>query len=219
MAQANRIFWMPCYLPLDLPVLGGCGANACLIWLTTIKAIGGTVEASVTVTFDLGEGTRGQGDKETRRQGDKEAGGQGDKETRRQGDKETRRQGDITETLTSQEWSVTRKLRVTQQGTYTSTYYINGEPCTLTELHEQQNELRIYPEGYNVVLQGDVTSIISMNPRERREIIDELAGVATFDRKITQAKATLDEKDLEDSFRIVERELIAQPRSLVSRSD
>jgi chromosome segregation protein len=159
------------------------------------KSHRGTVEASVTVTFDLGEGIRGHGDTGTRTQGDKE----------------TRGQGDITETLTSQEWSVTRKLRVTQQGTYTSTYYINGEPCTLTELHEQLNELRIYPEGYNVVLQGDVTSIISMNPRERREIIDELAGVATFDRKITQAKATLDEvKDLEDSFRIVERELIAQ---------
>jgi chromosome segregation protein len=30
------------------------------------------------------------------------------------------------------EWSVTRKLRVTQQGTYTSNYYINSEPCTLT---------------------------------------------------------------------------------------
>ncbi len=136
----------------------------------------GTVEASVTVTFDLGEET-----------------------------------GEKKESIAPQEWSVTRKLRVTQQGTYTSTYYINGEPCTLTELHEQLNELRIYPEGYNVVLQGDVTSIISMNPRERREIIDELAGVATFDRKITQAKETLDEvKDREDSCRIVERELIAQ---------
>ena len=109
------------------------------------------------------------------------------------------------------EWSVTRKLRVTSQGTYTSTYYINGEPCTLSELHEQLNHLRIYPEGYNVVLQGDVTSIISMNPRERREIIDELAGVATFDRKIVQAKGTLDEvKGREDSCRIVEKELIAQ---------
>ena len=77
----------------------------------------------------------------------------------------------------SDEWSVTRKLRVTRQGTYTSTYYINGQPCTLTQLHEQLNRLRIYPEGYNVVLQGDVTSIISMNSKERREIIDELAGV------------------------------------------
>ncbi len=133
-----------------------------------------TVEASVTVTFDLGQES-----------------------------------GEAPQT--PQEWSVTRKLRVTHQGTYTSTYYINGEPCNLTELHEQLNQVRIYPEGYNVVLQGDVTSIISMNSRERREIIDELAGVATFDRKIVQAKETLNEvKEREDRSRIVETELITQ---------
>ena len=109
------------------------------------------------------------------------------------------------------EWSVTRKLRVTQQGTYTSTYFINGQPCTQTELHEQLQRFRIYPQGYNVVLQGDVTGIISMNPRERREIIDELAGVAAFDRKINQAKEKLDAvKEREERFRIVEKELIAQ---------
>ncbi len=111
----------------------------------------------------------------------------------------------------SLEWTVARKLRVTKQGTYTSTYYINGEACTQTELHEQLNKLRIYPEGYNVVLQGDVTGIITMKPRERREIIDELAGVASFDRKITLAKEKLDAvKDREERSRIVEQELIAQ---------
>lgn len=144
-----------------------------------------TVEASVTVTFDLENEFLSRGAEEQ---------GSAEQENPKSG-----------------EWSVTRKLRVTHQGTYTSTYYINGESCTLTELHEQLNRLRIYPEGYNVVLQGDVTSIISMNPRERREIIDELAGVAAFDRKIVQAKETLDEvKDQEDRYRIVEKELIAQ---------
>jgi chromosome segregation protein len=117
----------------------------------------------------------------------------------------------------SDEWSVTRKLRVTRQGTYTSTYYINGQPCTLTQLHEQLNRLRIYPEGYNVVLQGDVTSIISMNSKERREIIDELAGVAQFDRKISLARQKLDEvKEVEERSRIVEKELISQRDRLAS---
>lgn len=111
----------------------------------------------------------------------------------------------------SREWSVTRRLRVTNQGTYTSNYYVNGAPCTLTELHDQLQRLRIYPEGYNVVLQGDVTSIISMNSRERREIIDELAGVASFDRKIEQALNKLEiVQEREERFRVVERELIAQ---------
>ncbi|MEO0985579.1 MAG: chromosome segregation protein SMC [Cyanobacteria bacterium J06639_14] len=111
----------------------------------------------------------------------------------------------------SRDWSVTRRLRVTSQGTYTSNYYINGEACTLTELHEQLQRFRVYPEGYNVVLQGDVTSIISMNGRERREIIDELAGVASFDRKIEQAVGKLEiVREREERFRVVERELIDQ---------
>jgi chromosome segregation protein len=117
----------------------------------------------------------------------------------------------LAEILAAGEWTVTRKLRVTPQGTYTSNYYINDQPCTLTQLHEQLHRFHVYPEGYNVVLQGDVTSIISMNPRERREIIDELAGVAAFDRKIVQATGKLDAvKEREEQFRIVERELIAQ---------
>lgn len=158
---------------------------------------GRTVEASVTVTFDLSD------DRELLTQIQKEA-----EETNQTSPSLTIQQTDDGPVI---EWSVTRKLRVTQQGTYTSNYYINSEPCTLTELHEQLNRLRVYPEGYNVVLQGDVTRIISMNPRERREIIDELAGVASFDRKIVQAKEKLDAvKDREDKYRIVEKELIDQ---------
>ncbi|WP_204138937.1 chromosome segregation protein SMC [Halomicronema sp. CCY15110] len=112
---------------------------------------------------------------------------------------------------THREWTVTRRLRVTSQGTYTSNYYINGDPCTLTELHEQLQRFHVYPEGYNVVLQGDVTSIISMNSRERREIIDELAGVASFDRKITQAMEKLEVvREREERFRMVEQELVTQ---------
>ena len=113
------------------------------------------------------------------------------------------------------EWTVMRKLRVTSQGTYTSTYYINGTPCNLSELHEQLAKFRIYPEGYNVVLQGDVTGIISMNSRERREIIDELAGVGEFDRKIATAKDKLDDvKAQEERFRIVEQELVTAKEKL-----
>jgi len=154
-----------------------------------------TVEASVTVTFDLS----GVVDDLAQDMASGNGNGAQDEE------------GDRPDWLSLREWSVTRKLRVTPQGTYTSTYSINGVPCTLTDLHEQLGRLRIYPEGYNVVLQGDVTGIISMNPRERRQIIDELAGVAAFDRKIDQAKEKLDAvREREDRFRIVERELMAQ---------
>lgn len=159
----------------------------------------GTVEASVTVTFDLSDVDSESSVTSSNGQV-LEDDGQAEQQTTNNGQR-----------TTDKEWSVTRRLRVTQQGTYTSNYYINGEPCNLTELHEQLNRLRIYPEGYNVVLQGDVTSIISMNSRERREIIDELAGVAAFDRKIVQTRQTLDSvKEREDSCRIIEKELVAQ---------
>jgi chromosome segregation protein len=110
----------------------------------------------------------------------------------------------------SLEWQVTRRLRVNKNGNYTSTFYINGQVATVTEVHEYLEKLRIYPEGYNVVLQGDVTSIITMNSRERREIIDELAGVAAFDRKIQQTRKTLDKvQEREEKCHIIAQELIA----------
>lgn len=110
----------------------------------------------------------------------------------------------------SLEWKVTRRLRVAKKGNYTSTFYINGQVSTATEVHEQLQKLRIYPEGYNVVLQGDVTSIITMNSKERREIIDELAGVAAFDRKIQQTRKTLDKvQEREEKCHIIAQELIA----------
>ncbi|MBD6617307.1 chromosome segregation protein SMC [Komarekiella sp. 'clone 1'] len=155
-----------------------------------------SIEASVTVTFDLSDEVSRKGAKSQSEEGAEEV-------------EEVEEDGDFRQSAT--EWSVTRRLRVTHQGTYTSNYYINGVGCTLTELHEELSNLRVYPEGYNVVLQGDVTSIISMNAKERREIIDELAGVAAFDRKIHQAKSTLDEvKEKEDSCRIIETELTVQ---------
>ncbi len=167
------------------------------------------LEASVTVTFDISDVSRTDAEEvgETEENLNSDVSRKGAKAQREKNDS----QSPVPSPQSPTDWSVTRRLRVSQQGGYTSNYYINGEASTLTELHEQLEELRIYPEGYNVVLQGDVTSIISMNAKERREIIDELAGVATYDRKIVQAKSTLDEvKDKEDSCRIIQTELSLQ---------
>lgn len=117
--------------------------------------------------------------------------------------------------IEDKEWWVARKLRVTQQGAYTSTYYINDSVCNLSELHEQLSKFHIYPEGYNIVLQGDVTGIISMSAKERRVIIDELAGVGEFDRKIAIAKEKLEEVKLEaEKFQVIEQELISTKEKL-----
>ncbi|GFO96439.1 chromosome segregation protein SMC [groundwater metagenome] len=86
----------------------------------------------------------------------------------------------------SDEIVITRKLRQTESGYY-SYYYFNETPVSLADVHNHLSRARITPEGYNVVMQGDVTRIIEMTVTERRKIIDEIAGVSEFDEKKDQA--------------------------------
>jgi len=108
------------------------------------------------------------------------------------------------------EWTVTRKLRVMPGGSYSSSYSADGIPCNLQQLQTQLRRLRIDPEGSNVVMQGDVTRIVSMSNRDRRGLIDELAGVALFDTRIEQTRRKLDDvQERQERCRIVEQELLA----------
>jgi len=84
------------------------------------------------------------------------------------------------------EVTIARKVRRTASGYY-SYYYLDGKPCTLGDIHELLSKACITPEGYNVVLQGDITRIIEVSALERRKIIDEIAGVAEFDRRRDRA--------------------------------
>lgn len=86
---------------------------------------------------------------------------------------------------------ITRRIRGSASG-YTSTYYLNGKPTTLTEIHDYLGTFNVSPGTYNVMMQGDVAGIVNMSPVERRKIIDEIAGVAEFDRKIDQAQRELE---------------------------
>lgn len=86
---------------------------------------------------------------------------------------------------------VSRRIKGTSSG-YTSTYYLNGRPTTLTEIHDYLGRFNVSPGTYNVMMQGDVAGIVNMSPIERRKIVDEIAGVAEFDRKIEQAQRELE---------------------------
>ena len=89
------------------------------------------------------------------------------------------------------EISITRKIRETDSGYY-SYFYFNGKAVSLGDVHNYLAKARVTPEGYNVVMQGDVTRIINMTPVERRKIIDEIAGVAEFDNKRDRALSELE---------------------------
>jgi len=91
------------------------------------------------------------------------------------------------------EWVVSRKLRLMPGGSYASTYTSDGKQCTLQQIQRILRDISVDPEGSNVVMQGDVTRIVSMNNKERRNLIDELAGVALFDTRIEQTNAKLND--------------------------
>ncbi len=116
----------------------------------------------------------------------------------------------------NQEIEVARKIKVKENG-YTSTYFLNGKNSTLTDIHDELSKYNISPTGFNVIMQGDVTNIVSMSPTERRKIIDELSGVAEFDRKIDLAKAELDEvSEKVDHQKIIQLEIVTRLDGLES---
>ena len=90
------------------------------------------------------------------------------------------------------DFSVARRIKKASNGTYLSTYYLNDSVSTLTDIHSLLEKYNITPNSYNVIMQLDVMSITNCTATERRQIVDEIAGVADFDRRIDQANKELD---------------------------
>ena len=54
---------------------------------------------------------------------------------------------------------------------------------------------KINPEGYNIILQGDITSFVDMNPVDRRKIIEEISDVSIYEDKKHKAMLELQKVD------------------------
>ena len=100
--------------------------------------------------------------------------------------------------------TIARRIKKTPSG-FNSIYYLNDKICTLTQVHTKLEQYNITPNSYNVMMQGDVTSITACSSSDRRKIIDEIAGVADFDRRIEQAQNELEtvEQRVEKSILIL----------------
>ena len=106
------------------------------------------------------------------------------------------------------EISIRRRVKQTDADTYYSYYYLNDRSVNLSDIQDLLAQAGVTPEGYNVVMQGDVTEIITMTAGSRREIIDEIAGVAQFDAKKADAFGeleTVQERVDEAELRIEEK--------------
>ena len=65
----------------------------------------------------------------------------------------------------------------------TSAYQINGETKTQGELVETLAQAGIDPYGFNLILQGQIQSVVRMHPEERRKIIEDVAGIGIYESR------------------------------------
>jgi len=82
-------------------------------------------------------------------------------------------------TLDSNEVIIARILRKNGQ----SIYKINNEMKTRQELIELLAQAGIDPNGFNIILQGEISSLIKINAEERRKIIEEVAGISIYETR------------------------------------
>ena len=87
-----------------------------------------------------------------------------------------------------EEVNITRK--VNRGGV--SIYKLNGRTTTRERILQVLGSARIFPDGHNIVLQGDITEIIEMNDVGRRSFIDEISGISEYNDKKEKAGRDLE---------------------------
>ncbi|MFH0836575.1 MAG: LAGLIDADG family homing endonuclease [Candidatus Aenigmatarchaeota archaeon] len=88
---------------------------------------------------------------------------------------------------------VTVTRRVTRSGV--SIYRLNEKTVNKTKIIDTLAYANLSPDGYNIIMQGDVTRIIEMSPKQRREIIDDISGITEFNEKKEDTMRKLDKVD------------------------
>ncbi len=73
-----------------------------------------------------------------------------------------------------------------------SEYQINGNKCRLKDVKELFMDTGVGVEGYSIIGQGRIESILSTNKEERRLILEEAAGIVKFRTRKEEAQRKLD---------------------------
>jgi chromosome segregation protein len=103
------------------------------------------------------------------------------------------------------EVEITRIVRPNGQ----SIYKINDKTRTRQQILDLLSRARINPDGYNIILQGDIVQLVEMTPLDRRGMIEEIAGISIYEDKKTKAIRELtrvEEKLNEAGIILAERE-------------
>jgi len=126
-------------------------------------------------------------------------------------DKEGRRKMSVD----TAEIRMTRKIRLTKSGNIVSTYLLNDEESSQKSFRRLLAETNARADGYNIVLQGDVTSLAKMSAMKRRKVLENVAGVTSYDDEIK--KAERQKKQVEEyleRIQLLEEELSSRMKDL-----
>jgi chromosome segregation protein len=103
---------------------------------------------------------------------------------------------------------------------YYSKFYINDKSATFSDFENILVHARMSGDGYNIVKQGDVTSLTEMGTIDRRKLIDDIAGISNFDNDIKKAEKEENEVDNNlERIRIILSEISSQIRQLKNDRD
>ncbi len=72
-----------------------------------------------------------------------------------------------------------------------SEYYINNTQCRLKDIQELFMDTGIGKEGYSIIGQGKIDAILSGKPEERRNLLEEAAGIVKFKVRKDEAEKKL----------------------------
>ncbi|MGV8169333.1 MAG: chromosome segregation protein SMC [Candidatus Nanoarchaeia archaeon] len=85
--------------------------------------------------------------------------------------------------------NVDKEIKITRiiRGSGQSVYKINGKSVTRNQILDLLSKANINPDGYNIILQGDIVRLIEMSSIERRQIVEEIAGISVYEDKKQKA--------------------------------
>ncbi len=93
-----------------------------------------------------------------------------------------------------------------------SQYFLNKTQCRLRDIREMFLDTGLGGDGYAIIDQGGVDSMIRAKPVERRAFFEEAAGVAKYNAKREEALRKLDRVDMDlgrlrDSVALIEEQV------------
>jgi len=76
-----------------------------------------------------------------------------------------------------------------------SIYKINNETKTRQEVLSLLAQAGIDPNGYNIILQGEIQGFVKMHSEERRKIIEEVSGISVYEQRKEKSLKELQRTD------------------------